>query len=224
MISHGHHVVGYNVQGCVDAKHHLLVITAVTNAAADQGQLVPVAHAAKAELQIQQADVVADGGYYKSQDIQACQAMGLEPHLPAVQNSPSERAGLYGKSDFRCDAAADVYHCPSGAGPAARKTLIEHCWGTLQWLLPGGFLVRGKMKVGAEVSLAHWGYNLKRALAVVGLEKLLAALKNFKPAGRSAAPVRAALVAQVAAVVAPVKKTWRNWLAKLWGGIILAQS
>jgi transposase len=241
------HLVGYNVQGCVDAQHHLLVTTEVTCLPADQGQLATVAQAAKAELEIQQADVVADGGYYKSQDIKACQEMGLEPHLPAVENSPSERAGLFGKNAFSYEAARDVYRCPQGqeltrrretedkgrklfhydnpaacavcplkprctktqfrtvsrweheaslerlaavvaAQPqklAARKTLIEHCWGTLKGLLPGGFLVRGKVKVGAEVSLAHFGYNFKRALAVLGLEKLLAALANFPPPGRT---------------------------------------
>ena len=70
--------------------------------------------AAKAELKIEQADVVAAGGYVKSQDIKDCQDAGLEPHPPAVQNSPSERAGPYGKEDFRSDAARDVYHCPAG--------------------------------------------------------------------------------------------------------------
>jgi hypothetical protein len=289
MKSHGHHVVGYNVQGCVDAKHHLLAVTEVTNTAADQGQLAPVAQAAKAELQIQQADVVADGGYFKSQDIKACQDLGLEPHLPAVQNSPSERAGLYGKSDFRYDAAREVYHCPGGAELsrrrqmedkgkvmfnddhpkacaacalkarctpagyrtvsrwehevrlermvakvaaqpeklAARKTLIEHCWGTLKWLLPGGFLGRGKIKVGAEVSLAHFGYNLKRALAVVGLAKLLAAVKAFRPGGPPPAPVISALVAwigQLVAGVAPGEKRLRNWLENVRGGIVFACS
>jgi hypothetical protein len=231
----------------VDAKHHLLVCTEATNAVVDQGQLANVAQAAKAELEIAQADVVADGAYYKSEDIKTCQEMGLEPHLPAVANSPSERAGLFGKNDFHYEAARDVYRCPNGAelsrrrqmedkgrmlfnydnpkacadcplkarctkaeyrtvsrweheaslermaaavaaAPAklaARKTLIEHCWGTLKWLLPGGFLVRGKVKVGAEVSLAQFGYNLKRALAVVGLKRLLAALAEFKPGGKS---------------------------------------
>lgn len=238
--AHGH-MVGYNVQGAVDAKHHLLVTTSVTNAVVDQGQLAAVATAAKGELQMEKADVVADGGYYKSEDIKTCQDLGLEPHLPAVENSPSERAGLYGKSDFCYDARRDVYRCPSGAelvrrremhdkgrrvfnydNPSAcaacalkarctqtqhrtvsrweheerlermsaavaaapqklamRKTLIEHTWGTLKWMLPGGFLVRGKIKAGAEVSLAHFGYNLKRALAVVGLKNLLAGLKAF---------------------------------------------
>lgn len=240
------HLVGYNVQGAVDAKHHLLVCSEVTQSAVDQGQLARVAQAAKAELEIQKADVVADGGYFKSEDIKSCQELGMEPHLPAVENSPSERAGLFGKQDFRYEPEQDVYVCRKGAALsrrrqmedkgrvlfnydnpkacaecplkarctkaeyrtvsrweheeslermaaavaaapaklAARKTLIEHCWGTLKWLLAGGFLVRGKEKVGAEVSLAHFGYNLKRALAVVGLEKLLAALATFRPKGK----------------------------------------
>ena len=50
---------------------------------------------------------------------------------------------------------------------AARKTIIEHCWGTLHWLLPGGFLVKGLKQVRAEASLAAWAYNLRRALAVL---------------------------------------------------------
>jgi transposase len=271
--AHGH-IVGYNVQGSVDAKHHLLVTTAVTNTAADQGQLAPVAQAAKAELEIVQADVVADGGYYKSEDIKRCQELGMEPHLPAVENSPSERAGLYGKSAFHYDAGKDVYQCPAGAelkrrremkdkgrklfnydnpsacaacalkarctavayrtvsrwehetslermraavaaAPeklAARKRLIEHCWGTLKWLLPGGFLVRGKIKVGAEVSLAHFGYNLKRALAVVGLEKLLSALRDFKPGGSPPPTAYFAGSATLASLGHRIKGLWRRWL------------
>ena len=274
--AHGHSV-GYNVQGCVDAKHHLLVCTEATNAVVDQGQLANVAQAAKAELEILQADVVADGAYYKSEDIKTCQAIGLEPHLPAVENSPSERAGLFGKNDFCYEAGRDVYHCPNGAelnrrrqtedkgrvifnydhpqacagcalkarctkaeyrtvsrweheaslermvaaaaaAPAklaARKTLIEHCWGTLKWLLPGGFLVRGKVKVGAEVSLAQFEYNLKRALAVVGLEKLLAALKDFQPGGKPVLPATFAIsgaIQQVADAVVSVKMVCRYWL------------
>jgi transposase len=89
--------------------------TDVTNAASDQGQLAPMARAAQEELKIEQADVVADGGYVKSQDIKDCQDASLEPHLPTVQNSPSERAGHYGKADFRYEPGRDVYHCPGGA-------------------------------------------------------------------------------------------------------------
>ena len=275
--AHGH-VVGYNVQGSVDAKHHLLVTTAVTNLAADQGQLAIVAQAAKTELEIQQADLVADGGYFKSEDIKTCQEMGLEAHLPSVENSPSERAGLYGKDDFRYAADQDVYHCPNGAelsrrrqmedkgrvlfnydNPAAcadcprkarctkaghrtvsrweheavlarmtvavtahpetlaaRKTLIEHCWGTLKWLLPGGFLLRGKEKVGAEVSLAHFGYNLKRALAVVGLEKLLTAIETWKPKPESGANqgVAATVAEKISATIRCCRAAAQNWRSR----------
>jgi hypothetical protein len=220
--------------------------------------LAEVAQAAKEELQITQADIVADGGYFKSEDIKACQEMGMEPHLPAVNNSPSERAGLYGKSAFGYDSAKNIYRCPAGAeltfrrqtedkgrilfnydNPQAcagcrlksrctasahrtvtrweheqsvermmaavaarpellakRKTLIEHPWGTLKTILAGGFLVRGLDKVQAEVSLAHFSYNLKRALAVVGMERLLAALALFNggpaPKGGRFSPDRTA--------------------------------
>lgn len=111
--AHGH-VVGYNVQGSVDAKHHLRVTTAVTTTAADQGPLAPVAQAAQTERKIQHADVVAGGGYFKSEDIKIGQELGLAPHRPAVANSPSERAGPYGKDDFCYDADKDVYPCPNG--------------------------------------------------------------------------------------------------------------
>jgi transposase len=289
MKSHGHHVVGYNVQGCVDAKHHLLVTTEVTNTAADQGQLAAVAQAAKAELEIERAEVVADGGYYKSEDIKTCQELGMEPHLPAVENSPSERAGLYGKNDFRYEPDRDLYQCPNGAALsrrrqtedkgrvlfhydnpkacgtcplkarctaaghrtvsrweheaslermaaavaaapeklAARKPLIEHCWGTMKWLLLGGFLVRGKIKVGAEVSLAHFGYNLKRALRVVGVEKLIAALKDFKPGGPPPAPGNSAGFAWAPTVrfmAATAKMAWRNWVKSAGVEILCARS
>jgi transposase len=237
--AHGY-VVGYNVQAAVDAKHHLLVSTEVTNAGADQGLLAPTVQAAAAELPLAGAVVAADGGYYKLEDIKLCQDMGLEPHLPEAKHSPSERAGLFGRKDFAYDAQRDVYRCPAGQdlikrgqtmnegrlvfnydNPAAcaqcklkhcctkadyrtlsrwehqeclermaakkaeqpqklakRKTLIEHCWGTMKWILGGGFLLKGLKKVRAEVSLAHFVYNLKRALNVLGLEKLLQALRR----------------------------------------------
>jgi hypothetical protein len=43
----------------------------------------------------------------------------------------------------------------------------------VKWLLGGGFLLNGFRKVGAEVSLAHFGCDLKQTLDVLGLENLL---------------------------------------------------
>ena len=42
--------------------------------------------------------------------------------------------------------------------------------------MPEGFLLKGLVKVGAEVTLAHFAYNFKRALQVVGLDKMIKAL------------------------------------------------
>ena len=57
-----------------------------------------------------------------------------------------------------------------------RKTIVEHVHGTIKWLLPGGFLVKGLKKVQAELSLAHFAYNFRRASKVVGLAKMIATL------------------------------------------------
>ena len=71
------HLVGYNVQGVVDASIICWRYWSQTNLPVDQGQLPAGAQAAKTELQIEQADVLADGGYFKHQDIKACQEMGI---------------------------------------------------------------------------------------------------------------------------------------------------
>lgn len=58
-----------------------------------------------------------------------------------------------------------------------RKSLVEHPFGTIKrWDDAGYFLVRGLAKVRAEFSLMTLAYNLRRALRVVGVPRLLAAL------------------------------------------------
>jgi transposase len=240
-------VVGYNVQGAVDAKHHLLVVTEVTTQGNDEGQLTPLAQAAKAELRLGHATVVADGGYYTNQEVKRCQELGLEVHLPTPVKSSIERQGYFAKQNFVYDKQRDVIRCPAGQellrrgatgeggydydNPAAcagcalkvrctpnayrsvsrwehaeclermqaqmaaapeklsrRKELIEHCWGTFKWLLSGGFLVKGLAKVRTEVSLAHWAYNFKRALRVLGFKALLEHLTRAGRPGPNSIP------------------------------------
>jgi transposase len=59
----------------------------------------------------------------------------------------------------------------------ARKGIIEHCFGTLKrgWGFDH-FLCRGLKKVQVEMSLATLAYNFKRALNILGLPAILAAL------------------------------------------------
>ena len=62
----GSGVVGYNVQVAVDIKNHLIVTHEMTNVGSDRSQLANVASGAKAVLQTDKLDAVADRGYFNS--------------------------------------------------------------------------------------------------------------------------------------------------------------
>lgn len=78
------------------------------------------------------------------------------------------------------DAVLEAMAARVRADPTAvvrRKSLVEHPFGTLKrWDDASYFLVRGLAKVRAEFSLMTLAYNFRRALRVVGVPRLLAAL------------------------------------------------
>jgi hypothetical protein len=104
--------VGYNAQVAVDSKHKLIVEQKVTNAGTDLGLLATTAAAAKEVLGADQIKVVADSGYYKGEDIAACEAAGIEAYVARPQRGFAVREGLFRKEEFRYDAQSDVYICP----------------------------------------------------------------------------------------------------------------
>ena len=110
----GSGVVGYNVQTAVDTKHHLIITHEVTNVGTDRSQLARVAKEAKATLETQSLDVVADRGYFSSEEILACAEAGITVTLPKPMTSNSKAEGRFGKQDFRYLAEEDVYICPAG--------------------------------------------------------------------------------------------------------------
>src|SRR5471030_2557851 len=69
----GSGVVGYNVQVAVETKNHLIITDEVTNDGTDRSQLSPVAKEAKATLDVENLDVVADRGYFNREEILACE-------------------------------------------------------------------------------------------------------------------------------------------------------
>ena len=107
-------IVGYNAQLAVDAKHKLIAADDVTSNVTDLHQLAGVALEAKANLELQQAGVVADAGYYNAAEVSRCVERGLTPFIPKADTSANTARGLYGKSRFQYDAARDVYVCPAG--------------------------------------------------------------------------------------------------------------
>lgn len=107
-------VVGYNAQMAVDAKHKLIAAADVTNEVTDLKQLAKVALAAKENLEIKQAEVLADKGYYNAVEVSLCVEKGITPLVPKADTSANSAQGLYGKSRFVYDAKKDVYVCPAG--------------------------------------------------------------------------------------------------------------
>jgi len=108
-------IVGYNAQVAVDARHKLIAADDVTNEVTDFKQLANVAIAAKANLELKQAEVVADAGYYNAAEVSRCVEQGITPLIPKADTSANTARGLYGKSRFRYDEKKDVYVCPAGA-------------------------------------------------------------------------------------------------------------
>ncbi|MGH8163152.1 MAG: IS1182 family transposase, partial [Rhodanobacteraceae bacterium] len=114
MAAHTRIAVGYNVQVAVDTRHKLIVEQQVTNQVVDIGLLAQTAEPAKEILGVETIAVVADKGYFKIEDIEACEKTGIVPYVPRPQRGASVKAGLFRKDEFGYDAASDGYVCPAG--------------------------------------------------------------------------------------------------------------
>ena len=107
--------VCYNVQLAVDSKHKLIVGEEVTNEGGDQELLATMAQAAKAELGVTELTVVADGGYFGSEVIKACEDEKITAYVPVPELGNAKRRGLFSRAEFVYDAGRDLYVCPQGA-------------------------------------------------------------------------------------------------------------
>jgi len=121
----GSGVVGYNVQVAVDTEHHLMVTHEVTNSGSDRAQLASIAKQAKAVLQTETLDAVADRGYFNSPEILACHVASITVTLPKPMTSGAKSDGRFGKQDFVYIADEDVYRCPAGERLTYRYTNEE---------------------------------------------------------------------------------------------------
>jgi transposase len=118
-------IVGYNAQLAVDARHKLIAAADVTNEVNDFKQLASMALEAKANLQLTHTEVVADAGYYNAAEVSRCTEQGITPYVPKADTSVNSKLGLYGKSQFKYDAAKDVYVCPAGEELTYRFSTYE---------------------------------------------------------------------------------------------------
>jgi transposase len=231
--------VGYNVQLAVDTKHKLIAEQAVSNQVVDMGLLVPTVTAAMEALGVDEIEAVADRGYFKIEDIEACEKAGITAYVPKPVRGPAVRKGFFTKDAFGFDPDKNVFTCPAGqtlspcrrgrsrdtvkidyANPAAckhcslrprctktyrhvsrleneavldrmavrlkarpdildrRRETVEHPFGTIkQWMGQGVFLTRQLENVRGEFSLTALAYNIRRAITLVGVPGLWAAVR-----------------------------------------------
>src|ERR1700720_2034492 len=80
----------------------------------DRSQLANVAREAKAVLQVDKLEAVADRGYFNGEEILACEQAGICVTLPKPMTSGAKSEGRFGKQDFVYMPGEDVYRCPAG--------------------------------------------------------------------------------------------------------------
>jgi transposase len=67
------------------------------------GLLTQTAEPAKEVLGMERIAVVADRGYFKIEDIEACEKAGIDTYVSRPRRGLSVRAGLFRKNEFRHD-------------------------------------------------------------------------------------------------------------------------
>jgi len=125
MKTRGTVVIGYNVQSAVDAKHHLIVAHEVTNIGADRDQLASMAKLARQEMGTDSLTAIADRGYFKATQIQACDEAGIDVIVAKSRTSNATAEGRFGVADFVYDRDKNEYRCPAGQSLIWRFTTTE---------------------------------------------------------------------------------------------------
>ena len=125
MKSRGGGIVGYNVQTAVDVDNHLIVSHDVTNRGSDRRQLTRMARRAKAVLQGNHVNVLADRGYYNGDELRSCEDQNITAYVPNSTTSHNKAKGQFDRSEFHYVAEDDEYECPAGERLSYRFTRAE---------------------------------------------------------------------------------------------------
>lgn len=133
MMTRGNGIVGYNVQTAVDTQHHLIVAHEVTNVGSDRDQLSSMAKQAREAIGSETLSVVADRGYFKSEEILACHDAKITAYVPKSMTSGAKADGRFNKDAFVFNAAKNEYLCPAGEALIWRFSSVEkglnmHCY------------------------------------------------------------------------------------------------
>ena len=105
--------VCFNVQTAVDAKNKLVLDCEVINNPTDHGQLNIMANRAKEILGVEELEVLADKGYYSTNDLVKCEEAQITTYV-AKPNNHGSQDEEFRLDKFTYDASKDLYLCPGG--------------------------------------------------------------------------------------------------------------
>jgi hypothetical protein len=105
-------------------------------------------------------------------DRAACKGCALKPRCTGNlyrRVSRLENEAVLDRMAARLDARREILDL--------RRESVEHPFGTIkQWMNQGAFLMRRLDNVRGEFSLTALAYNIKRAITIVGVQGLIAAM------------------------------------------------
>ena len=157
----GSGMVGYNVQAAVDAEHHLIVAHDVTQDGHDRHQLHRMSAKAKEAMNADHLEVVADRGYFRGEEIKACDEAGITTYLPKPQTSGNAAKGMFGKRDFIYDIESDTYRCPANEQLTRRTTthpgaqIVHRYWSSNC----GECALKSRCTTGKERRVSRWEHE-----------------------------------------------------------------
>ena len=91
----------------------------------------------------------------------------LKMTAPRLSGGPMPGEGTYKKVDGKHDLILDDHVSPHPSDQNQLSYMVKHAMGG------GDFLLRTRRKVRSEVALLFLGYNLKRAVKVLGFQEIM---------------------------------------------------
>jgi transposase len=172
----GAFIQGYNGQIAVDGDHQIIVACSLSQQAADVVHIVPLVDRVIEQTGFMPGRVMADGGYFSTENMQALDGKGIEvlippdrercgtPDSPASPLTAAELAALKPIDQMRHRVSTrqgrEAY--------AKRKTIVEPVFGQMKGSTgnPGfmGFLRRGLQKCTSEWHCVCASHNISKYL------------------------------------------------------------
>jgi hypothetical protein len=123
----------------------------VTNVGHDRNQLANMAKPGKTAMGASELNVVADRGYFNSEEILKCYEDGISTFVSNPITLAAQADGRFGKTDF--------------------------IYGTLKaWMCSTHFLTKTIKHVNTEINLHVLAYNLKRVMKISETTHLVEAM------------------------------------------------